>query len=172
MKKIIILGGGTAGWLAALFCKKFVSDTEITVIESSQIGILGAGEGTVPHFVMTVLQLLEIPVGELFKRCDATVKLGIKFSNWNGDGKSYLHTFHQDEDIYEHLCNIRPSYVPIIFFPFANSTRLQAFRVFCLTSSSSASHMPSYRYLGSNCTSCLFVSSAVALSFFRKKEIP
>lgn len=115
MKHIVILGGGTAGWLTALFCKKFVSNAEITVIESSQIGILGAGEGTVPHFVMTVLELLEIPVGELFKRCDATVKLGIRFTNWNGNGESYFHTFHQDEDIYGNPCNVRPSYVPINF---------------------------------------------------------
>lgn len=115
MKKIIVLGGGTAGWLTALFVKKFVPDVEVSVIESTQIGILGAGEGTVPHFVTTVLELLDIPVAEMFKRCDATVKLGIRFVNWNGDGESYFHTFHQDEDVYDNPCNVRPSYVPINF---------------------------------------------------------
>ena len=92
MEKVVILGGGTAGWLTALLVKRAYADCEVTVIESEEIGILGAGEGTVPDFVQ-VLQYLQIPVEDIIKHCDGTLKLGIQFENWNGDGKSYFHEF-------------------------------------------------------------------------------
>ena len=82
MKKIIVLGGGTAGWLTSLMVREFYPDFDITLIESAEIGILGAGEGTVPHFV-ELLDFLRIPVSALVKECNATIKIGIKFSNWN-----------------------------------------------------------------------------------------
>lgn len=91
-KKIVIIGGGTAGWLTALIAKRFYPKDEITLVESEDIGILGAGEGTVPHFA-GVLEFLNIPISDVVKECDATLKLGIKFNNWNGDGKSYFHNF-------------------------------------------------------------------------------
>jgi tryptophan halogenase len=50
MKNIVIVGGGTAGWLTALVVNRFYKDTKVTLIESSKIGILGAGEGSVPNF--------------------------------------------------------------------------------------------------------------------------
>jgi len=91
-KKIVILGGGTAGWLTALISKKFYPNYDITLIESDEIGILGAGEGTVPHFP-GVLEFLGIPISDIVNECDGTIKLGIKFNNWNGDNKSYFHNF-------------------------------------------------------------------------------
>jgi len=97
MKKVFIVGGGTAGWLTALLTKKFFPDYKITLIESSEIGILGAGEGSVP-FLINVLDMLEIPIADLIRECKATFKIGINFVNWNGDGKSYLHSFiYRDE---------------------------------------------------------------------------
>lgn len=98
MKKILVLGGGTAGWITALIAREFYPQYEITVVESDTIGILGAGEGTVPHIV-AVLDFLKIPVSALVKECSATVKVGIKFTNWHGDGSSYFHTFIGDDDL-------------------------------------------------------------------------
>jgi tryptophan halogenase len=100
MKKIIVLGGGTAGWLTSLMVREFYPDFDITLIESAEIGILGAGEGTVPHFV-ELLDFLRIPVSALVKECNATIKIGIKFSNWNGDGTSYFHDFIAGDELEE-----------------------------------------------------------------------
>jgi tryptophan halogenase len=92
MKKIVILGGGTAGWLTALQIRQLYDKASITLIESSKVGILGAGEGSVP-ILPTFLQSLKISLGQFKKECDATFKLGINFENWNGDEKKYLHPF-------------------------------------------------------------------------------
>ena len=57
-KKIVIVGGGTAGWLSALYVNKIYNgDADITLIESEDIGILGAGEGSVPTFVGFLIEL-------------------------------------------------------------------------------------------------------------------
>jgi tryptophan halogenase len=96
MKKIVVVGGGTAGWLTALFCRRNLPGVEVTLIESSEIGILGAGEGTTPHFVSFLMDL-GLPLNDLFKYTSATVKNGILFTNWNGDGTSFFHPFF-DED--------------------------------------------------------------------------
>jgi tryptophan halogenase len=92
MKKIVILGGGTAGWMTALQVRKLFDKADITLIESTSIGILGAGEGSVPT-LPAFLRSLDINLGEFKQECDATFKLGINFENWNGDNKNYLHPF-------------------------------------------------------------------------------
>lgn len=91
-KNIIVVGGGSAGWLTALSVKNAYPLFDVTVIESKEIGILGAGEGSVPHLV-DFLDNLGITVSDLVKNCDATLKNGIKFTNWNNDNKFYYHGF-------------------------------------------------------------------------------
>jgi len=91
-KKIVVVGGGTAGWLTALAAQKSNAELNITVIESKDIGILGAGEGSVPH-LLDFFESLDIPLSDLIQNCDATLKNGIKFTNWNNDGKFYYHGF-------------------------------------------------------------------------------
>lgn len=98
MKKIIVLGGGSAGWLTSLLTREFYPEFDITVVESEDIGILGAGEGTVPHFI-DVLDFLKIPVSALVAECNATIKIGIKFTNWHGDNTSYFHDFIAKDDL-------------------------------------------------------------------------
>lgn len=92
MKKIIVVGGGTAGWLTALYIKKVYPDFKLTVVESKEIGILGAGEGSTPQMI-GMLDFLEIQVSDIISNCEATIKNGIKFTNWNNDNKYYYHPF-------------------------------------------------------------------------------
>lgn len=100
MKKLLIVGGGTAGWLAALFINNKFKNFDVTVIESSSIGILGAGEGSTPHLI-NFFDRLGIPVSDLIKHAGATIKNGIKFTNWNNDNKHYYHGF-TDNSILNH----------------------------------------------------------------------
>lgn len=95
MTSIVVVGGGTAGWLTALYAKKQYPDNNITVIESAEIGILGAGEGSTPMLV-EFLNDLGISISDLVKDCDATIKNGIKFTNWNNDNSFYYHGFQND----------------------------------------------------------------------------
>jgi len=90
--KIVVLGGGTAGWLTSLFIKKFKKDSEVILIESEKIGILGAGEGSTPNFPL-ILKSLNINETEFLTETKSTIKQGIDFINWRGDGNSYLHYF-------------------------------------------------------------------------------
>ena len=90
--KFVIVGGGTAGWLTALYINKHFPNDNVTVVASSEIGILGAGEGTTPPFI-DFLKEVDIPEEDLFNNCKATIKTGIKFTNWNGDADEYFHNF-------------------------------------------------------------------------------
>lgn len=101
--KFIIVGSGTSGWLTALYLQKYYPFITIQVISSSDIGILGAGEGTTPD-VLFMLEKLGISIQDLIKHADATVKNGIKFTNWNGDNDSYIHGFANN-------ANFNPFYI-------------------------------------------------------------
>lgn len=94
-KNIIIVGGGTAGWLTALYVNKLCVDSTITLIESDKIGILGAGEGSVPVLV-DMLRKLGIPEEEFMKETKSTFKLGIDFENWSALKSKYEHYFLGD----------------------------------------------------------------------------
>lgn len=92
LNNIVVVGAGSAGWMTALFIQKLFPKCNITIIGSRELGILGAGEGTVPS-IKEFLKAVDIHPYNLIKRCKSTVKLGIKFANWRGDGKHYHHTF-------------------------------------------------------------------------------
>lgn len=92
MKKVVIIGGGTAGWLTALYIQKNLGDSEITLIASSKIGILGAGESSTPNFP-AILEILGINEIDFVKETKSTIKVGNDFINWRGDGKNVVHTF-------------------------------------------------------------------------------
>lgn len=91
---ITVVGGGTAGWLAAyMFLKSQPGLHSVTVIESSSIGIIGAGEGSTGFFSDVLNGFYSrdsINIDEFVSACDATNKIGIKFRNWNGDGKEFF----------------------------------------------------------------------------------
>jgi tryptophan halogenase len=90
--KMIVLGGGTAGWLTALFIKRFFKKSEVTLIESDKIGILGAGEGSTPNFPY-IIKKLNINENDFLIHTKSTIKEGIDFINWKGDSSKYLHDF-------------------------------------------------------------------------------
>ena len=92
MKKIVIIGGGTAGWLTALFTQKNWEGADVTIIASSKIGILGAGESSTPNFP-DILNGLGIDENDFVKKTKSTIKIGNDFINWRGDGKNVVHTF-------------------------------------------------------------------------------
>jgi len=99
MKKVIVIGGGTVGWLTALFVNKFWKGVDVTVVASSKIGILGAGEGTTPNFP-GILTKLGINLEDFIEKTETTKKHGIEFINWRGDGHKFLHNFQKDSRQY------------------------------------------------------------------------
>lgn len=100
IKRIAIVGAGTAGWLAANHLGQALradTDISITVIESADVPTIGVGEGTVPY-VIKGLQKFGISEARLLLECDTTFKQGIKFVNWldqqqHGAGNRYYHPF-------------------------------------------------------------------------------
>jgi tryptophan halogenase len=94
--KIAVVGGGASGYLSALLFNKKYPEYEITVIDSSKIGILGAGEGTTPLFHDTLIDL-GISIEDFVEETKATVKNGIKFINWGTEKDFYFHGFHKKE---------------------------------------------------------------------------
>jgi tryptophan halogenase len=92
MKNIVIVGGGSAGWLTALYAKKIYQEDNIILVESEEYGILGAGEGSTPN-IIGFMNFLDISVEDLIKNCNATIKNGIKFTNWSEKEDSYFHPF-------------------------------------------------------------------------------
>jgi tryptophan halogenase len=106
MKNIVIVGGGTAGWLTALYAKKTFPNDNVSVVQSKEIGILGAGEGTTPNLI-ALFDYLDIPVSELILKAKATIKTGIKFTNWSKKSNFYYHDFGkkftlQDKDLIDY----------------------------------------------------------------------
>lgn len=88
-----VLGGGTAGWLTALFIKKLFPLDNVKLIQGESIGTIGVGEGTVPN-IIDFLNKLEIDPMDVLKKTKGSIKNGISFENWNGDGRKYFHGFN------------------------------------------------------------------------------
>jgi len=95
--KIVIVGGGTAGWVAAAMLVKYTNGNDITVIESTKIGIIGAGEGstgTLPWLIRDGWPDKSINEIDFLRETKGTIKLGIRLNNWKGDGSYIYSPFH------------------------------------------------------------------------------
>lgn len=94
VKKIVIVGGGTAGWMTAAYLGRWLESTEleITLIESELIGTIGVGEATVPG-IHQFTQFLGLKESEFIKATNATFKLGIEFEHWAGVDTRFFHPF-------------------------------------------------------------------------------
>lgn len=94
IKRIAIVGGGTAGWLAAGVLARVLHENRctLTVIESPQIGTVGVGEATIPP-IIDLLRFLEIDIADFIRHTRSTYKLGIKFKDWRRGADTYWHPF-------------------------------------------------------------------------------
>jgi tryptophan halogenase len=95
IRKVVIAGGGTAGWMAAAALARQLGPLlEITLVESEDIGTVGVGESTIPT-ARTFNALLGINEPEFMAATQATFKLGISFEHWGEIGDRYIHSFGQ-----------------------------------------------------------------------------
>jgi tryptophan 7-halogenase len=93
IKKVVIAGGGTAGWMtAAALAKTMGAVLDICLVESDEIGTVGVGEATIPPIIL-FHRLLDINEQEFMAEMQATFKLGISFENWRTVGETYIHSF-------------------------------------------------------------------------------
>ena len=82
IRKVVVVGGGTAGWMSAALLKRVLGEQiDIELVESEQIGIVGVGEATIPP-IQHVNAVLGIDEAEFLRETKSTIKVAIKFENW------------------------------------------------------------------------------------------
>ncbi|MBW8192111.1 tryptophan 7-halogenase [Neiella marina] len=92
VQKVVIVGGGTAGWMTAASLSKHYQHLDITLIESSDIGTVGVGEATIPS-IRRFYRALGLTDQDVIKATQGTCKLGIEFKNWHSTNDTFFHPF-------------------------------------------------------------------------------
>jgi len=93
-KSVVIVGGGSAGWMTASYLKKAVPGIDVTLIESANIKTVGVGEATFST-IKLFFDFLGLDEKDWMPSCNATYKLAIKFNNWRQDGGHFYHPFQR-----------------------------------------------------------------------------
>jgi tryptophan halogenase len=94
VRSVVIVGGGTAGWMTAASLAHRLQRLGVTIklVESSSIGTIGVGEATVPA-IRRYFQSLGLDAFEVMKATNGTIKLAIEFDGWKHEGQSFMHPF-------------------------------------------------------------------------------
>jgi len=91
-KRIVVVGGGSAGWMTATALATALPTSTVELVESEEIGIIGVGEATFPS-IRAFHRLLGIDEAQFLRATNGTYKLGIEFRDWRATGERYFHTF-------------------------------------------------------------------------------
>ena len=91
VRNIVIVGGGTAGWMAATALSR-LTPANVTLVESEAIGTVGVGEATIPQ-IRLFNAAIGLDEGEFLRETRGSYKLGIAFAGWSGEGTRYMHAF-------------------------------------------------------------------------------
>lgn len=111
IKNVVILGGGTAGWMTASYLGKALQDTvSITVLEAPTVPRIGVGEATVPNLQRAFFDYLGIPEDEWMRECNASFKTAVKFINWRtpGEGSPHARQWQGRPDHFYHPFGLLP----------------------------------------------------------------
>ena len=111
IRDVVILGGGTAGWMTAAYLAKALQDTvTITVLEAPAIGRIGVGEATVPNLQRAFFDYLGIAEEDWMRECNASFKIAVKFINWRtpGRGQATPRTLDGRPDAFHHPFGLLP----------------------------------------------------------------
>lgn len=112
IKRVVILGGGTAGWMTASYLGKALQGTvRITVLEAPSIPRIGVGEATVPNLQRVFFDYLGIPENDWMRECNASFKIAVKFINWRtpGEGEPTPRTWQGRPDQFFHPFGLLPT---------------------------------------------------------------
>lgn len=111
VERVVILGGGTAGWMSAAYLGKALGETvDITVLEAPSIPRLGVGEATIPNLQTAFFDFLGIPEEEWMRECNASYKMAVKFINWRtaGEASSCARSLDGGSDHFYHVFGLLP----------------------------------------------------------------
>ncbi|MFC9220039.1 tryptophan halogenase family protein [Streptomyces hygroscopicus] len=113
IKKILVLGGGTAGWMAASYLGRALGPTvSVTVLEAPGVPKIGVGEATIPNLQKVFFDFLGLSEEEWMTECNASFKMGIRFVNWRtpGKGAAKARPFGNGVDHFDHLFGLLPAH--------------------------------------------------------------
>lgn len=125
IRNVVVLGGGTAGWMTASYvAKAFQGTVNVTVLEAPAVPRIGVGEATVPNLHKAFFSFLGIEEDEWMRECNASYKMAVKFVNWRteGEGEAASRTHNGKPDHFYHTFGILPNHerLPLSHYWFAD----------------------------------------------------